>query len=331
LEDLITLTLADLEKILSPKFKAKDVFRFIHKYLKTNISDFSSLSLEDRQGLAEKYFVSSLTPLKNLKDQAVEKAAFKLKDSKIIEAVSMEYAGERNTICVSSQVGCAVGCAFCATGGMRFKRNLTLAEILSQVYYFARKEKVSNIVFMGMGEPLLNYHQVLSAARFLNDPLGLNIAARKIVISTIGISLGIRKLAEEKEQFRLAWSLVSPQDDIRKRLIPSKFSEPIAKIVSALKFYQKQTKRRVTIEYVVLKDINDTKADVKQLISIAQELDSHVNLIPYNPMEGSHFKIGNVRLLLNELQNAGLNVTVRKSYGQKIKAACGQLAGQADL
>jgi len=179
-----------------------------------------------------------------------------------------------------------------------------------------------------MGEPFLNYHNVLTAARFLNHPLGQNIAARKIVFSTVGITAGIRNLALEKEQFRLAWSMVAPRDDSRGQLIPSKFCEPIGKIIQALRFYQNKTGRRVTIEYVVLKDINDQKEDIRELIKIAKELDSHLNLIPYNPLERSRFKVGNVRLLLNELQDAGLNVTVRKSLGQDIKAACGQLAAK---
>ena len=329
MEDLKALSIIDLEKIITPKFKAKDIFRFIHKYLKEDLSAFSSLSLTERQKLAEKYCVSSLAPEKALKAQGIEKVSFRLKDGKVIEAVSMEYAGERNTVCVSSQVGCAIGCGFCATGRMGFKRNLTVSEILSQVYYFARKEKVSNVVFMGMGEPFLNYNNALSAARFLNHPLGLNIAARKIVFSTIGITAGIFKLAEEKEQFRLAWSMVAPLDEIRKELIPSKFREPVSRIVQAIRAYQKKTDRRVTIEYVVLKDLNDRKNDVQALIAIAKDLDSHINLIPYNPIgEESKFKVGNIRLLLNELQNAGLNVTVRKSLGQSIKAACGQLAAK---
>jgi 23S rRNA (adenine2503-C2)-methyltransferase len=329
LEDLRSLSLTDLEKIISPKFKAKDIFRFIHKYLKEDISAFSSLSLAERQKLSDKYMVSNLTPQKTLTDKGVQKVAFKLKDGQVVEAVSMEYAGERNTICVSSQVGCAIGCGFCATGRMGFKRNLTVSEILSQVYYFARKEKVSNVVFMGMGEPFLNYKNALSAARFLNHPLGLNIAARKIVFSTIGITAGIFKLAEEKEQFRLAWSMVAPLDEIRKELIPSKFREPVSRIVQAIRSYQKKTDRRVTIEYMVLKDLNDRKEDLRALTAIAKDLDSHINLIPYNPLgEVSKFKVGNIRLLLNELQKAGLNVTVRKSLGQSIKAACGQLAAK---
>ncbi|HVN67066.1 MAG TPA: 23S rRNA (adenine(2503)-C(2))-methyltransferase RlmN, partial [Candidatus Sulfotelmatobacter sp.] len=255
-----------------------------------------------------------------------EKIAFELADGKTIETVLMTYEGERNTVCVSSQVGCPVGCLFCATGRMGLKRSLTVGEILAQVYYFAGQRKVSNIVFMGMGEPFLNYTNVLKAARVLNNPLGQNIAARKIVFSTIGITAGIRKLAREAEQFRLSWSLVSPFDDVRLKLIPLKQLESIGGVVKALREYQAETKRRVTIEYVVLAGVNDRPQDRQELIAIARQFDSHVNLIPCNKVPGKDFTSGDIQKLYGQLTRAGINTTIRRSLGEEINAACGQLA-----
>jgi 23S rRNA (adenine2503-C2)-methyltransferase len=326
LEDLKGKSLAELQKIIKG-FKAREVFRFVHQHLKADITELTCLTLAEREQLAEKYFISKLAPQKTSTENKAQKVAFELEDGKLVETVSLKDKENRVTLCVSSQVGCPIGCLFCATGKMGFKRNLTVPEILSQVYYFAKKEKISNIVFMGMGEPFLNFNNVISAARILNHPLGQNIAARKITVSTIGILSGIKKLAETPEQFRLAWSLVAPNDGTRGELIPSKYNEPISRIVAALKEYQKITKRRVTIEYVALKDINDSEKDVSELAKISKQLDSHVNLIPYNPVEGSPYKEGNIKLMFIALKKAGVNATIRRSMGRKIQAACGQLAG----
>jgi 23S rRNA (adenine2503-C2)-methyltransferase len=240
----------------------------------------------------------------------------------------MNYNKDRKTVCVSTQVGCAMGCSFCATGQMGFERNLTVAEILSQVYFFARKGKISNIVFMGMGEPFLNYNNVIKAAHILNDENGLNIAARRTSISTIGIISGIKRLAEEGKQFRLAWSLVSPFDEQRKTLIAYEGLAPINSVIIALKDYQKKTKRRIMIEYVVLKGLNDGDKDVKALIRIAKQFDSHVNLIPYNLTSDSPFLSGNIEKIESLLRKSNIVVTRRLSLGAEISAACGQLTGK---
>jgi len=327
--DLKSLSLVELEKII-PGFKAREVFRFIHQHLKEDIAELTCLSLPERGQLAEKYFISRLDPQNTLTENEAQKVAFKLEDGKSVETVSLKDKEGRVTLCVSSQVGCPIGCLFCATGKMGFKRNLTIAEILSQVYHFAKSEKVSNIVFMGMGEPFLNFDNVITAARILNHPLGQNLAARKITISTIGILPGIKKLAEVAEQFRLAWSVVAPNDGTRGELIPSKYNEPLSKIIAALKDYQKTTKRRITIEYVVLGGINDSDKDISEIVKISKQLDSHVNLIAYNPVEGLPYKEGNIKLMFITLRKAGVNATIRRSMGRKIQAACGQLAGRSE-
>jgi 23S rRNA (adenine2503-C2)-methyltransferase len=329
MEDLKSKNLEEItgigEELGLPKFKSKEIFRFIHGKLKNNIEEIMPLSRKEKDALKQGHYISGITPKKLLSGSGSKKVAFELEDGKVIESVLMEYEEGRKTLCISCQVGCPVACLFCATGTMGFKRNLSAGEILSQVYYFARIDKISNIVFMGMGEPFLNYDNVLKAAKMLNHPLGQNISARKIVISTIGIASGIKKLSEEKEQFRLAWSLVSPSDRIRGELIPLKTLEPISKVVQAIKEYQKATKRRITIEYVVLKGMNDSKEDAKKLIRISRSLDSHMNLIPYNPSPALPFSAGDIDLLGKKLSKARINVTVRKSLGKDIQAACGQL------
>jgi len=329
MEDLKSKTLEEIKKICQEQklsaFKAKEIFRYIHQKLKVDFSGFTTLKKDEREKLESKYYISTLLPLKEQKSKGVSKVAFRLRDGEMIEAVFMDYGEGRRTVCVSSQVGCPIACSFCATGQMGFKRNLTLGEILSQVYFFACKEKISNVVFMGMGEPFLNYDNAVSAAKILNSELGLNIAARKIVLSTIGIISGIERFVEVDRQCRLAWSLVAPFDDLRKTLIRWKNLPSISETISALQQYQRKTKRRITIEYVLLKDINDGEKELLELTKISQKMDSHVNLIPYNPSPDISLQGGDVDRAFRLLKSLNVNVTVRQSLGQDISAACGQL------
>lgn len=329
MEDLKGKDLGEMKNLCAslglPAYKAQAIFRFIHKSLIENTDAITTLSLNERDKLKENYYISQTLPEKISSGKTSQKIAFKLEDGLLVEAVEIQHSKGQRTVCVSAQAGCPVGCLFCATGKMRFRRNLTTGEILSQIYYFARKEKISNVVFMGMGEPFLNYEHIVKAAQILNHPLGQNIAARKIVISTIGIISGIRKLAKEENQFRLAWSLISPFDKEREKLVPLRNLTSIEKTILALQEYQQETKRRITIEYVVLRDVNDHSRDARELIKIARRLDSHVNLIPYNSSPALSFKPGNIHSLFKILQQEGVNVTVRKSLGQEIQAACGQL------
>lgn len=317
----------ELFKLLGlPGFKAKETFRAVHGQAKDDISQITTLSLLEREKLKESYRIGLIEPCKELTGRKTIKTSFKLKDGKIIESVLMEYEGERRTVCVSSQAGCPIGCRFCATGKMGFKRNLTTGEILSQVYYFAKKEAISNVVFMGMGEPLLNYDNVIKAIDILNNELGQNIAKRKIVISTIGIISGIIKFSNEKGQVRLAWSLVAPNDQMRRELIGARNVPSIEAIVKALQEYQKKTGRRITIEYVVLAGVNDKEKDIQEFIEIAQQLDCHVNLIPFNPSAKAKYRTGNIEKIMARFYSAKIKTTVRESFGGEINAACGQLA-----
>ena len=325
LEGIIEIT----QKMGMPVYKAKEIFTFIHAKLGQEIDVITTLSLKEREKLKEKFYLSKINARQVLRGKKTVKTAVELEDGQIIEAVQMEYETLRKTICVSCQVGCPIGCLFCATGKMGFKRNLSISEILSQIYYFAVKGKINNIVFMGMGEPFLNYENVLAAARILNHPLGQNIAARKITISTVGIISGIKQLGNEPEQFRLAWSLGAAFDQKRKKLIPLKNLPSINDLVEAFKEYQEKTKRRITIEYVVLAGLNDGKDDLAELIKISKMLNSHVNLIPYNPSPGFSFKTGKIKEMLAALEKAEVNATIRQSMGKDVQAACGQLSANS--
>ena len=329
MRDLLERSPKEIEQICGlASFKAREVFSFIHKKLKTDLDKLTILKLEEREKLRSKFFISYLTPVKVRQGKHVKKAAFRLEDGSIIESVLMDPVKEKKTVCVSTQVGCPLKCTFCATGVMEFKRNLSVAEILSQVYYFARKQKVTNIVFMGMGEPFLNYSNSIKAANIFNHKLGQNIAARKITFSTVGILRGIEMLAKEKAQYRLAWSFVSPFDHVREKLIHYRGLPSIVSTHDALVRYKKITGRRITIEYVVLKDINDSPRDIKEVANIARSLEAHVNLIYYNASPGLEFERGDIGKAEKTLKEQHINTTVRRSFGTEIFAACGQLSSK---
>jgi len=266
------------------------------------------------------------------KDKKTVRILFFLKDGLKVEAVLMRHIDGRNTVCVSSQIGCPLGCIFCATGKMGFKRNLNSMEIVWQVLFFSRflkkeKERVTNIVFMGMGEPFLNYENVMGAIRILNDKDGMNIGARHISISTIGIIEGIKKLADEKMQINLAISLHAPIDELRSSIIPKNKKYPIAEILKTVDFYIKKTDRKVMFEYLLIKNINDSHEHAKSLAKLMKKPLYFVNLIVYNktgkfvPPSGEK-----IQLFKNILEKERINFSQRYKFGQEIKAACGQLA-----
>ena len=266
------------------------------------------------------------------KDEKTAKAIITLKDGLKIESVLMKHSDGRNTVCVSSQVGCALNCSFCATGKIGFKRNLEVFEIVEQVLFFARYlkkkgEKVTNNVFMGMGEPFLNYENTISAIRILNDKEGFNLGARHISISTAGILEGIKKLAEEKFQVNLAISLHAPDDDLRSRIMPINKKYPIVDVLEAVDDYIKKTKRKVMFEYLMVKDLNDSDVHAQRLSKLMKKPLYFVNLISYNPT-GVFEPSSSARMkkFKEILRKEGVQVTQRYRFGQNIKAACGQLA-----
>ncbi len=279
-----------------------------------------------------------LEPLETLEsaDGSTRKVLFRLPDGETIESVFMLYE-RRRTVCLSTQVGCPIGCPFCATGRSGFRRNLKAGEIIAQVLHFAREAKktlgdsskpVTNVVFMGMGEPLLNYDATIKAIRILNDQRGFNLGARRFTISTVGIVPGIRRLAEEGLQVELAVSLHAPNDEIRDRLVPVNKGYPIRRLLVACQEFIEKTKRRITFEYVLINGVNDSISHARELASLLRGMLCHVNLIPMNPFPGASMEPPPRRRVLafeEELRRQGLSVTLRTSKGVDIQAGCGQL------
>lgn len=326
-----------IEEILKnePPFRLKQAKRAVFHELIEDWDDATNLSLVLRQRLKKECPLELKSKVYVSKNKDTAKFLLTLKDKAQIETVLMLHAGSRATACVSSQVGCPLNCAFCATGQMGFKRNLTVGEILEQVLLISRylknefkpKRTLTNIVFMGMGEPFLNYDNVWEAVRFINDKDGFNIGARKISISTSGIIEGIRKMANEKLQVNLSISLHAPNDELRQKIMPVAKQYPLKKLLATINDYIKKTSRKVMFEYLMLKDTNDSVEEAEQLAKIMNKPLYMVNLIPYNPTD--KFKPSEtktIKLFKDYLEKRGIFTTQRYEFGQDIKAACGQLA-----
>jgi 23S rRNA (adenine2503-C2)-methyltransferase len=323
------------------KYLAEYIFHFIHAKDAADISQITPLSKAFREQLIEQgYFISRLEVLDKLTDRdGTAKYVFALSDrgrdahgtGSRIETVLLldpDKSG-RKTLCVSTQVGCAMDCRFCATAKIKFQRNLTAGEIVNQVNMVQKDAgRISNVVFMGMGEPLANYDAVIKSVRILNHPEGKNIGIRHLTISTCGIVPGIKKLAGEDIHPRLAISLNAPTDDLRSSLMPINTKYGIAEIIDAVKAYQRKLKERVTFEYVMIKDMNDSAAHAKQLVKLLRPIKCNVNLIEYNPHPACKFKGSGRERMSNFaaiVEEAGIETTMRFKKGVKIFAACGQL------
>ena len=270
-------------------------------------------------------------------DKKTIKALITFDDNNSVETVLMRYKDNKNTACISSQIGCQLNCDFCATGKLGFKRNLKSNEIVEQIIFWERflkkqEQKVTSIVFMGMGEPFLNYDQVLEAIRIINDKDKINLGGRHISISTSGIIEGIKKLADEPLQINLAFSLNAPDNDLRNKLMPINKMYPLEKVLKALAEYIEKTNRKVMIEYVLIKDINDSKLQAMELAEILKENLPKlfmVNLIPYNPTEKYQSSpVEKIKIFREVLEQKGIEVTQRQRFGRHILGACGQLSGK---
>jgi 23S rRNA (adenine2503-C2)-methyltransferase len=315
-----------------PVYRTKQVKQVIFRDLIEEWDEAITLPKELREKLKAECKIEIENELKVAGDNKSSKALIKLEDGQMVETVLMRHAGGRNTVCVSSQIGCPLACAFCATGKMGFKRDLKYYEIVEQVLFWSRLLKkemgsVTNIVFMGMGEPFLNYDNVLGAIRVLNDKDGFNLGIRKFSISTAGITEGIIKLAEEELAINLAISLHAPDDTLRQKLMPIGKKYTIKNILDAVDYYIEKTHRRVMFEYIMIDGVNDSEREAKELVKLLRGKLCFVNLIPYN--ETDMFKgspDSRITKFKNILMEKGIQAIQRYRFGADIDAACGQLA-----
>jgi len=333
------MNLAKLSSILQtePKYRFIQVNKAVWQDFISSWQEVSSLpkSLREKLDTECPLDIIAIIDKNKTKNKSV-KALITLSDGEAIETVLIRQKDKRNTVCVSSQVGCALACEFCATGSFGFRRNLKSEEIVEQVIFWARYlkkenkgEKVDNIVFMGMGEPFLNYAEFIKAAKFLNNPETLNIGARRMSVSTAGITEGIKKIAGEKMQINLAISLHAANDNLRKDLMPIAQKYNLHEIFKTVDNYITKTGRRVMFEYLMMKNVNDSDKDAYELAKLMKKPLYMVNLIPYNPT-GRFQASGRERIekFKKILEEAGAAVTVRLSFGADITAACGQLRGR---
>jgi 23S rRNA (adenine2503-C2)-methyltransferase len=311
-------------------FAAQYLFSFIHQKDAVRIDDITPLSKTFRQKLIDEGFVISHIQLLEQHDDpdGTVKFVFGMPDGVRIEAVRLRD-GDRNTLCISTQAGCRMGCKFCATGQLKYQQNLTAAEIVDQVYQAEKIcGRIDNVVYMGMGEPLDNFDNVIRSVEMLNDKHGRNIGIRHITISTCGLPEEIKKLALEKIQPRLAVSLHAPDDAIRAKLMRIGAKYPLAELTAAMKTYQSVTGNRVTIEYCMIDGINDSPAHAKSLVKLLKPLKVNVNLIELNPFPGCRFEASpprQIQAFAKVLSDAGIETVIRFKRGWSIKAACGQL------
>ena len=331
-----------------PAYRAKQIWQGLYRHFYNAPEEFTSLPKTLREKLADNLGFAALSPTSQLasSDKQTIKTLFKLHDGKVIEAVLMKYGTRntqhetrnlplRNTICISSQAGCAMGCVFCATGQMGFGRHLSRGEIVAQVMHYARLldengERVTNVVVMGMGEPFHNYDNTLGAIDQLNDADGFNFGARRFTVSTVGLAPSIRRFANEQRQVNLAVSLHAADDDMRLSMMPVDKRYPIAEVLDACRYYVAKTGRRVTFEWALIHGLNDTPETARRLASLLKGLNCHVNAIPLNPTTGYSGKATDrqrAEKFRETLEQAGVPCTIRMRRGIDIAAGCGQLAG----
>ena len=342
--DILSFNLEKLQGIFESlglkKYNASQVYEWLHKKMEFSFDNFSNLSKENREILKKRFYLPKLEYKEHQVsiDDNTEKFLFELQDNRLIESVLIGHKN-RYTLCVSSQIGCLLGCDFCATALMNYERNLEISEILLQYYYVEKylKEKnetLSNVVFMGMGEPFLNYDNVIESINILNSKSGLNISKRNFTISTSGIVPAIKKFTEEEHQINLAISLHSVKDNIRSQLMPINKKYPLAELKNALVNYQIKTKNRITFEYILIDELNCEKKDAFDLATFLRSFSSLVNLIPYNPVSGKEYNAPSKKKqkeFYSILKERNINITLRETKGQDIAAACGQLKAKKEM
>ena len=320
----------EFEEMGEKSFRAEQVFKWIYEEKVTSFDEMTNLSLNLREKLKQNYQMCVYKIIKKQESSdGTKKYLFDVLDGNAIETVLMEYH-HGYSICVSSQIGCKMGCKFCASTGIAFIRNLSSGEIVEQILAVERDQniKISNVVFMGIGEPLDNYDNVVNGIRIINNPKGINIGARHISVSTSGLVPNIYKLAEEKIQCTLSISLHATTDEQRSKMMPVNNMYNIEELLKACKDYIKITNRRISFEYALAKDNNDNLEDAKRLVNLLKGMLCHVNLIPINKIENGKFdKSSNQNIIKfrDYLNEHGIVATIRRELGSDIDAACGQL------
>ena len=334
--DIKSMTLEELEDFTvnvlgEKKFRAKQMYEWMHVKMVDSADEMTNLSAKFRAQLKEKTEIAHLTIVKRLisKIDGTRKYLFQLPDGNVIESVWMQYK-HGNSVCISSQVGCRMGCRFCASTLGGLAENLTAAQMLEEIYEIQKDtgERVSNIVIMGSGEPLDNYDAVVRFLRLVSSEQGINISQRSITLSTCGIVPKIYDLAEENLQITLAISLHASNDERRRELMPIANKYSIDEILKACRYYYSKNNRRLTFEYSLVGGVNDSEAESIRLAKLLEGLNCHINLIPVNPVkERDYVQSDTVSVMnfKNNLEKCGRNVTIRREMGRDIQAACGQL------
>lgn len=341
------LTLPELQEyfisIGEPKFRGEQIFNWMYNHLSFDFDEMQNFPKELRQKLSANCSLRtlSLTATQDSPTTSTKKYLFSTHDNKKIESVVIPEK-ERNTLCISTQVGCPLDCKFCATGLMGYKRNLTPGEVVDQYLLTAKeygKENITNIVYMGMGEPLLNYKSTIKSAEIFTHELTKGLSRTRITVSTAGIAPKIKELADHGLRVKLAFSLHSAFEDIRNKIMPINKKYSLKENVVALKYYAKQTKTRITFEYTMLKGLNDRDEDVKALTKLCSSLPSKINVIPFNSIKhmnpegiSAHLESTsheNIHQFVDKLRNNNITVMIRQTQGDDIAAACGQLAVKA--
>lgn len=349
--ELLGMNKMELEEFVlslgEPRYRASQIHAWMYRKQISSFNDMSDIPQELRLRLAETAEISIPPVLKQrVSSDGTRKLLLAMKDNKAIETVIIPQRNDKNarySLCVSTQVGCPIGCSFCATGQAGFQRNLQAFEMVGQVLSSSRElsqdfnsngdHLITNVVYMGMGEPLLNYDEVIKSICILNDHQGINIGQRHITISTAGEVKGIKRLSQSGLQVILAISLHACNNELRDQLIPLNRKYPLEILVDAVQNYIALTNRRVTFEYIMLDGINIGAGDAEAMIKLIRPLLANVNLIPYNGVDGLEFKkpsAANIRQFYNWLVKGGLNVTLREEKGADIEAACGQLRGRSE-
>jgi 23S rRNA (adenine2503-C2)-methyltransferase len=352
-QSLYELSRADIAGVLAawgePEYRASQLWSWVYRRLVGSFDQITPLPAALRSRLADTYSLDTLAIVRqdtSAESQAV-KSLLRLGDGRLIESVLMHYddesevaggsrragGGARQTLCLSTQAGCAMGCVFCATGQMGLVRDLTAGECIGQVVLAARAlastgKRLTNVVFMGMGEPLANWPATWATVEALHDPDGLNLGARRLTISTVGLVPGIRRLANAGLPVRLAVSLHGPDDELRTALVPVNLVHPLGAVLAACDEYRQRTGRRITFEYVLIRGVNDSRSQARALAKLVATLKPHVNLIPLNPTEGSPLAPSSYAQAVafqEVLRASGLSVTLRQRRGIEIRAGCGQL------